>query len=232
MTQKLESFLSKFLNHQIKFIPRNSNQISKFEHNIPEDWKALQSTNTPLLKIVKQIWLPIRKYNRKIPHYFSKRTLDIHFMIDVHNFDLLGMLYTIYNKDRDTNRYWVGGLPVEKNEIRKFNQETSYEIPTSIHGLYKIHNGFEVDGLSGWGFRKLQNLFFLSEFDIWEEVDSDYDPSKLMAFWGDGVGNYQCFNFDSSTKHGDFLTCDWDHETRQLGNLETLWDFFERVVIR
>ncbi|MDH5507706.1 MAG: SMI1/KNR4 family protein, partial [Anaerolineae bacterium] len=126
--------------------------------------------------------------------------------------------------------YWLGGLPIEKREIISVEQKLAINLPSSLKLFSNIHNGFLLDGASAFGVRPLNSLFCLDDYDIFSDLDIDYDPKKCLAFCGDGAGNEQCFSINHPIHENDYMTYDWDHETRELTKPQSFWDFLERFI--
>ncbi len=103
------------------------------------------------------------------------------------------------------------------------------ELPAAIQEFYKVQDGLLADGNGVLGIKPLQQLVRLSEYAYFDEYDDQisYECENYLVFSGDGVGNARCFDLTQPIGRGDYLTVDWDHETRELTHPMSFWRYLK-----
>jgi hypothetical protein len=232
MSEELRNFLSKFLKKKIKFIFRGNSLNTDFSSQIPDTWNNLLSPNISLETSIINVWETVMEYNENFVKSLAKKTEDVFLIVDPAEIKPLGIFYAICTEGQNRKNYWLGGIPTTENVISDREINLGIQLPSSYKIFSKVHNGFLYDGLSEVGIRPLTSLYYLDELKINYSDEINYDPKKTLGFCGDGGGNEQCYLLDYPKENLDYVTCDWDHETRKLGSKESFWDFLQRFVFR
>jgi hypothetical protein len=144
----------------------------------------------------------------------------------------------LYKKDMPYYKIFAGGSPIKDASFTNARlKKLGWKIPKSLKEFYNIHNGFgnlATDSI-WWAdcvvpMDKLNDLGELMNPIAKEQNDfpKDYAYNDLLEFYPDGAGNTQCFNrYGLDKNQDDIPTCDWDHETREVGGSEDFWEFLD-----
>jgi hypothetical protein len=144
------------------------------------------------------------------------------------------LLYLVRNgTDQQTSFFvWVAGLPATPEQVRAAQSRLAWRLPASYVRFAAVHNGFLVDGFEAVGPTALDKLVRLSDVLGAGTGELGYAPDDLLWFSGDGSGNAQCYFRAMPVPDGDWLTVDWDHETRHLSQPISFWGYLEDLVLR
>lgn len=235
--------LTNFVNRILLDIPNEPNLIpgsSSFAAPkdvwVPETWIEVLSTNILQKQLLLNIWESIAKFSPRLVEKIVEYTVQIALALYPENKANLIYIFqlSLRNEETDVGEKdiivgWSAGYPANEKEITVTEKKLNIILPESYKQFLRVHNGFNLYPLD-LGPRPLQKLYFLSEIESLDDHHS-YRLDKQLAFSGDGAGNEQCYNLDSSISNRDYLTYDWDHESNDLTNPMIFWDYLEKLIL-
>lgn len=133
-----------------------------------------------------------------------------------------------YDSGAECFWHYVGGPPALDPQPNTTLQRFGWSFPPDLLALYAIHNGFgcadRTQVLSSDGVVVMADYMNSVAEDVGRPPDG-YRFEDLLEFCPDGCGNAQCFRRDGDTVLG---TVDWDHETWELSDQQTFFDFLDQ----
>lgn len=137
----------------------------------------------------------------------------------------------------------VGGPSLDSVQLGALDERLSeyalthrWQVPGELRAFYAIHHGF--GRVPSWGtyfdagsIYPTDLLSVLGELmsSIAKEqafVPDGYGFDDLLTFFDDGAGNRRSF-FRREAGVDPIGVVDWDHETREIGDVTSFWDFLE-----
>lgn len=129
---------------------------------------------------------------------------------------------------------WLGVGWLQVLVLSAPRHEHAPRTPQGLRQLRRVHGsggGIELR-LSEGGFDSL-DAFVHEPADVARFAQlNGREPSELTAFADDGAGGWSVFCLAERDGTGEALFGDWDHETREVGELSTFWPWFEREALR
>jgi hypothetical protein len=225
------TFLELFLKERVTLLFRGNPIPTPFDKNMPSSWEQALSPLSPADSITN-IWRPINQQASGAINILISRITDFALVVYPDNSAVLGLLYIFKPSSPNTPlRGWLAGLPATNEQIKQSETRLDIQIPPAYKTFCQIHNGFLIDGWTSLGLRPLHSLHLLSELPIENPTNQGYNPSKLLAFCGDGSGNQQCYHL-AEPLNTDFVTYDWDHETQAITKPHPFWHFLEAFLAK
>lgn len=215
-----------FQEEEVKIFHRT--EVAQFD--VPNHWKKwLSNTQLSIGEIIRQLWQPISLHaGKKIVELLSQRIIDIYILSSSRAPLRLGYIFHVEPSSLVTAylEAWVAGLPLRN--------DANLNLPSSYRAFSMVHNGFLLTGNCSIGILPVDHLRFLNtrigQMSLLSKLT--YDPAALLEFCGDGLGNARCFDYSKPIDGEDFLTVDWDHESLQVGNPLTFWEFAEEFIAK
>jgi hypothetical protein len=226
MYEELLSKLELVLQTETQVLPKGHNALADLSATIPSSWTRVLSSDASIADSIEQIWAPISEYAGDFLRTLVARTVDIALVLSSET-SLLHLLYVL-ESSKGSIFGWLAGLPATEQDIIDCEARLGIRLPESYNLFCQVHNGFSLDGLKTAGPERLSGLFFLSTLLEGEPRSDDFD--RLLAFSGDGAGNEQCYDLTMPTGDGDYVTVDWDHETRETSQPRVFWEYFHKIV--
>jgi len=199
--------------------------------SLPWQWTIGLQRGLPIKEFVYQIWEPIYSYVRTAVRLLATYTRHIGLVLDssrrmephlAYIFEFASALGV-----QPPLSSWIAGLPSSEDLFEQYSTRFASRIPLSYRKFIGIHNGFLLDGWKSTGLRSVQDLYYLDIEQLANRHGSDSNP---IAFSGNGLGDEQCYDLSKPIGTQDFLTFQWDHETHNVGNPITFWQYFERLL--
>ena len=216
LQQKIEIFQNRKINlYQLLDLQNNCN------NEIAPIWKDVLLVEKSVPDIIRRIWHPISIEAKSAIDFLVTRITNIVVISDIQSSYPIQLGYVFQVKSLRLHRTylnaWIAGLPIDS----EFSSVSQIEPEPSIPSIYKqfcsIHNGFTLNGNSSIGFVPMNQLrLFISP----------KDNKVMLEFCGNGLGNLQCFDFNSNTND----TYEWDHESVSINNKLGFWDFFNKFL--
>ncbi len=229
MFEEAVSKLESLLRESVLFLPRGHESIAELGQKIPSTWIHSLSSDSPVADSILRIWSPLNKHLDASLRVLTNYALDIGLVVSPTATSPPRLLYVLESATR-TAFGWLAGLPATEEDFVRQEARLGVQLPQSYKLFSRVHNGFLLDGLSTVGPRSLGDLFFVSVL-LEGELASDRF-AHLLAFSGDGAGNEQCYDLTWPISNNDYLTVDWDHESRETSGPTTFYDYLDRIVSR
>lgn len=215
LQQKLEIFQKR----KIQMISRQD--IQKADFDIPKQWKDLLSnTEMHVSEVIKYLWTPIINEAKDVVNVLTTRVADLAIVCDPRKVLPVELCYIFQTTSIRFNQTylsaWVAGQPCTKEQIQLYKKSAGIELREVYKEFCRIHNGFLLDGNSSIGFLPVENF---------EIIVKNKSQKKLLGFCGDGLGNYRCFDLETTIDSRNADTIDWDHESQEIRVRNNFWDF-------
>ncbi len=223
-----------FVRQPLQLIRRGSRGVSELSGTIPAAWLAALSGRQRLAEDLHTLWQPAGPEAQPFVQHLTDQTVDLAMAVAQSPAFTPSLLYLNRRKSENGWHYftWLAGLPATSLQLSGQSARLGVSIPLSYQRFVAVHNAFCVDGHSMVGPAALERLMRLSDLIDAQPAELGYDTRQVLLFSGDGGGNEQCYNLALPLADDDFMTVDWDHETRELNTPMTLWAYLEDLVQR
>jgi hypothetical protein len=227
MFEGVVSDLEFLLQEDLLFLRKGHESIAETGEKIPASWARGLSSDSSVGDFVRRIWFPLRDHVGASLRVLVNHTLDIGLVVSPTATSPPRLLY-ILESETGSAFGWLAGLPATADKVSRQEMRLGVRLPQSYKLFSRVHNGFLLGGLSTVGPRSLSGLFFIS---LLLEADPASDRyAHLLAFSGDGGGNEQCYDLTQPTGNDEYLTVDWDHESRAVSNPTTFFAYLDRTI--
>lgn len=191
-----------------------------FHANFQQPWSHKFFSNLSVAELIAEIWKPVQEYSKDFVDSFAHSVLDVVLVVSPEGKFPTSLMYVIKRIWRDQAIFdcWLAGPPATNEDFVTHEVRLGLQIPFSYKVFSGVHNGFVEDGNYGKGYLSLDRLFSLAEFDY----------KDCLGFYNDGGGNMQVYHTTMPFADNDYMTVDWDHESREIYKPETFWAFLER----
>lgn len=145
-------------------------------------------------------------------------------------------------KNRPVLSVLVGGPALDPAQLDSLDEQLSdyvrakgWQVPPELRELYAIHHG--LGRIASWGasYDNAGSVYPAGQLSVLGDMmnaiaeEQDFHPQgyrfdDLLTYFEDGAGNGQNFLRRDTDVVG---TVDWDHETRDVGQLISFWDFLQ-----
>ena len=229
--------IESYLQEEVKFFLRSEQELTEYREDLPVIWQEVLIPSLPMEEMITHLWHEGREYLQDVIAILQAHTLEIALIVSQSSSVPLGLyyIYKIATRDRTFWHGWLAGPPANQQDFAAFEQRFGKELPSSYKTFSQIHNGFLSDGLTGYGMNPVDEWLPLSRtFDLsdGERQAMDYDPDLLVEFCPDGLGNGQYYDYRKPILDDDYMTVDWDHETRQISKPEPFFSFIPKSVAK
>jgi len=215
-----------------KLIPGSSNFSAPANLSLPETWLEALSTDAPVAKALAKIWKPLAVYVPQAVERIIKCTLQLGLAIypDEDQDIRVNLLYIFQSQDKDNLAVgWFAGYPATDEVIAEAQARLSIILPASYKKFIRVHNGFNLYPIDV-GPCMANSLHFIRELAQADQV-FEHQANRFLAFSGDGAGNQQCYDLTIPLANSDYLTFDWDHETRQIAKPMSFFAYVEDLMM-
>ena len=198
------------------------------ELTLPETWMQALSRDIPSSDTLLNIWEPLVAFMPQLVEIIVDCTIQlglaVYYEKEIHA--KLVYAFRFIEEDEEIILGWLGGIPAMPGDFAEAEYRLGLTLPKPYQQFTRVHNGFNLYPLDV-GIHSTDALWLISEY---AEYHPQYDPTRLLAFSGDGSGNQQCFYLISSTKDDSYLTYDWDHDTFQMTHPLTFTEYINQLV--
>lgn len=214
-----------------KLLPGASNFSIPEGLSLPGMWLEALSRDVPSENALLKIWAPLATYIPQAVEKIIHCTMQLGLALYPGEEIEAKLMYVFQSVDaaEESPLGWSAGYPATEEEIAKAEARSNITLPTSYKKFARVHNGFNLYPMDV-GPYATDNLWFISE-GAKLKPDITYQADKLLACSGDGAGNQQCYDLMSPLADGDYLTYDWDHETHQITNAMSFWEYLDNLLI-
>lgn len=221
-----------FVKEPLQLIRRGSKDVIALRNSLPAAWVDALEGRQALAEALQRLWQPAGPDAQPFLQRLIDQTVDVALAASQSPALPPSLLYLNRRQAQDGPHYfaWFAGLPATSVQVSREAARLGVSIPLSYQRFVSVHNGFNVDGHTMVGPAALERLVRLSDLIDAEPAELGYDPKQVLPFSGDGGGNEQCYHLALPLADGDYLTVDWDHETRELNAPMSLWAYLENLV--
>lgn len=232
---KLIFALEMFLQAKVRVVFRDDMALAKLNGEIPFTWEQLLLSDLPTRQVIGQLWKPLEQYANAFVEILANSTLNLAIVLSPEKTFPISLFYVAKLAWRDQIFFegWLGGLPTSDRDLAKCETRLNFSLPVSYKLFGNVHNGFLKNGNQGNGLLPVESLSFLHRKDLPEDLSllhDSFSDDELLSFYRDGAGNQQSYHLSMPHGSGDYMTVDWDHETREISNPQAFWLFLERFI--
>jgi hypothetical protein len=216
--QKMVLAITMFRQEPVEVLFKEQKEIEPYLLVLPELWQKFFSSNASVLDTIQNAWNELEAIIPQITTKISNRISFLGLVTSRNRNSIMGIAYIISHSYKDKLFYeaWIGGLPATALDLGQFNSDNKFPLPKSYQIFCGIHNGFLKNGNLASGFLPIHEIPF---------------DGKTITFYEDGAGNTQAYDIMRPAGLNDYMTFDWDHETRELSKPQTFWDFLNKILI-
>lgn len=197
---------------KVKLIMSGESEALNQFQKIPHTWYACLNQNLSKKEGIFRIWQELNYIPADLLNHFSKKAYGVGLVASGNHKSIIGLSYIFRQEEKSKLFYssWIGGPPATHADFQEFHELSNIQLPQSYVEFCKVHNGFIQNGNLSLGFSPIRELNLQQQW---------------MPFYEDGFGNARGYNLNQPTENGDFMTYDWDHESKEFSNPQTFWEF-------